>query len=39
MAIGQQGDEGQPHFLRLAQHQAVDLRLRAFEGIEPKRVV
>ena len=33
VAIGQQRDEGQPHFVRLAQYQRIDLRLRPFEGV------
>ena len=32
VAIGEQGDEGQPHLLRLAQHQCVDLRLGIAQG-------
>ena len=31
VAVGQQRDEGQPHFLRLAEHQRVDLGERALE--------
>ena len=34
VAVGQQGDEGQAHFLRLAQDQLIDLRLGAFQGID-----
>jgi hypothetical protein len=33
VAIGQQGHERQPHFVGLAQHPLVDLRLRALEGV------
>ena len=32
VAIGEQGNEGQPHLLRLAQHQCVDLRLGIAQG-------
>ena len=32
VAVGEQGDEGQPHLLRLAQHQRVDLGLRIAQG-------
>jgi hypothetical protein len=32
MAIGEQRNEGQPHFMRLAEHQRIHLRLRAREG-------
>ncbi len=33
VAVGEQGDEGQPHLQRLAQHQRVDLRLRVAQGV------
>ena len=32
VAVGEQGDEGKPHLLRLAQHQRVDLRLCVAQG-------
>ena len=33
VAAGQQGHQGQPHFLWLAQHQCVDLLLRPVQGL------
>ena len=33
VATGQQRDQGQPHFLRFAQHQGVDLLLRPVQGL------
>ena len=39
VAAGQQRHERQPHFLRLAQHQRVDLRLRAVRGPRAGRSV
>ena len=32
VAIGQQGDEGEAHLLRLAKHECVDLRLGVAQG-------
>ncbi len=33
VAVGEQRDEGQPHLVRLAQHQRIDLRLCAVKGV------